>query len=332
MFTRIMVDRLRYRYAKERSFPLNQFLTNYIYHESFESNFGFSKGGSVLGIPSPTFPLDGDGAMDPRVFQHGGKLYLIVLLFTYLRDKLWKPHPVIWDVEEQRCLTPFVNLTYDEKKPMEKNWTPLVVNNTLYLVYNVDPLRVLGCDLLKQPLTCSFVHDQFKATDGEGFTFQRRTYTLRGGTPFVLYEWPYYISLAHSVVICMRPDAYFGKVRRYEANIVVMRADLGFRVVYVSSALQFNPDLFNNASLIHYAGQILVENDFVYPVSIIQETNDRLVVGSHLNDRVSAILRLEGLRGLMQEIKAKGSVTRRNVDPLKVQQFVKKHFPCPQES
>ena len=324
IFSRVMVDRMRYRFTKPQRFPLNQFLTNYILHESFSGELNPLGGGSLLGIPTPIFPMDGDGAMDPRVFQLRDKLYLMVLLFTYIEDKLWKPHPLIWDVEESRAILPTVDLTYNEHSPMEKNWSPVVVNDTLYLVHNLDPLRMLRCDLEGPGASCQFVVDE--AGSG-GFTFERRRHTLRGGTPFVLYQWPYYISLAHSVVIRQRPHAPFGRVRRYEANIVVLRADHDFRLVYVSNALQFNPRIYTNNTMVYYEGQILVENSFVYPVSIIPETNDSVIVGSHVNDHVSVLMRLTGFKGLMDQIQSREKSTRRRVVPMDVQNFVRRNFP-----
>ncbi|ELT93353.1 hypothetical protein CAPTEDRAFT_212896 [Capitella teleta] len=322
VYARIMLDRLRYRYHKHKSFPLNQFSANYIYTETFGTGMVPKDNGEILSIPMPVVPLESDGPMDPRVFTHNGRLYLMVLMFTHIGELLWKPHPLIWDLEKSKLFIPSVNLTYNPRAPQEKNWSPLVINRTLYLVHNLDPLRIVQCDIRHGSIGCQFVQD-----DSQNFKFERRKHVLRGGTPFILYKWPYYIALAHSVVIQEKQGVPYDRVRRYEANLVVMRAVPNFRIVYVSNALKFNDDLYKNISMVYYEGQVKVDNEFVYPVSIIRESSDSIAIGGHVKDRVSVLLRLTGIRSIMSHISALDSVTKSNVSHLEIQQFVRKNFP-----
>jgi hypothetical protein len=211
---------------------------------------------------------------------------------------------------------------------MEKNWSPIVVNRTLYLVHNLDPLRVIQCDLRMNGSTgCDFIQDE---APEETFNFIRRRHLLRGGTPFVLYSWPYYIGLAHSVVIVEKNETEgfrYNRVRRYEANIVVVRVQPKFRVVYVSCPLKFNPEIYKNINMVYYEGQVMVENEFIYPVSVVRESSDCIAVGGHIKDRVSVLFRVTGIRAIMAHIASLGTVTKQNFTVLSVQEYVRNHFP-----
>lgn len=45
-----------------------------------------------------------------------------------------------------------------------------------------------------------------------------------------------------------------------------------------------------------------VEHDFLYPVGLILESKDSAVIGGHVNDNASIILRIRGLRQLMKQV------------------------------
>lgn len=69
------------------------------------------------------------------------------------------------------------------KEISEKNWVPMVINNTLHLIRHLDPLHVLKClDMVK----CEFVRN-----DTDAFTYQMDDLKvpLRGGTSFELYRY-----------------------------------------------------------------------------------------------------------------------------------------------
>jgi len=83
--------------------------------------------------------------------------------------------------------------------PRDKHWMALVEpgdasRQQLHFVQNLDPLRVLRCSLVG---ICQFVQrdEQLSgSSDREaGFIFRDSFSHLRGGTPFELYRWPYFI-------------------------------------------------------------------------------------------------------------------------------------------
>jgi len=85
--------------------------------------------------------------------------------------------------------------------PRDKHWMALVEpsdasRRQLHFVQNLDPLRVLRCSL--DAGLCAFVQRDEQlaaaANDSEaGFIFRDSFSHLRGGTPFELYRWPYFI-------------------------------------------------------------------------------------------------------------------------------------------
>jgi len=95
--------------------------------------------------------------------------------------------------------TPMVNATEENDMPRDKHWMGLVEpedrsRHQLHFVQNLDPLRVLRCSLEG---LCQFIQrDELlaAATDTEaGFIFRDSFSHLRGGTPFELYRWPYFV-------------------------------------------------------------------------------------------------------------------------------------------
>ena len=92
-----------------------------------------------------------------------------------------------------------VNATEENDMPRDKHWMGLVEpgdasRHQLHFVQNLDPLRVLRCSF---DGVCQFVQrDELvaAATDEEaGFIFRDSFSHLRGGTPFELYRWPYFV-------------------------------------------------------------------------------------------------------------------------------------------
>ena len=116
----------------------------------------------------------------------------------------WTGRPTLADhlnyVKRRNCTgTPMVNATEENDMPRDKHWMGLVepddgARRQLHFVQNLDPLRVLRCSLEGM---CRFIQrdeQQAAATGPEaGFIFRDSFSHLRGGTPFELYRWPYFV-------------------------------------------------------------------------------------------------------------------------------------------
>jgi len=109
-----------------------------------------------------------------------------------------------------------VNATEENDMPRDKHWMGLVEpddaasswthhrhqQQQLHFVQNLDPLRVLRCSLEG---LCEFVQrDEQVAAPGDqeaGFIFRDSFSHLRGGTPFELYRWPYFVRSSSAVIL-----------------------------------------------------------------------------------------------------------------------------------
>ena len=112
-----------------------------------------------------------------------------------------------------------VNATEENDMPRDKHWMALVEpgdsrRNQLHFVQNLDPLRVLCCSLQGH---CRFVQrdEQLVAETGSqeaGFIFRDTFSHLRGGTPFELYRWPYFVRYCcRSLVLFLRINSAWPK-------------------------------------------------------------------------------------------------------------------------
>lgn len=76
---------------------------------------------------------------------------------------------VLWDYDLNLPLiprikggSPMVNATEKNDMPRDKHWMALVQDDELYFVHNLDPLRVMHCDL---DAYCEFVHNEVRMLD-----------------------------------------------------------------------------------------------------------------------------------------------------------------------
>ena len=116
---------------------------------------------------------------------------------------------------------------------------------------------------------------------------------LRGGTPWQLYQWPYYVSVAHSTFYHDPSHHVF-----YTSHVIVLCVQ-PYRIVYVSDPMTVNSTLLDAYPLIR---SHLIDKKYFYPTTLILENADDFVVGGHINDHSSVLLRFTGLRELMTQV------------------------------
>ena len=87
--------------------------------------------------------------------------------------------------------------------------------------------------------------------------------------------------------------------RYYTAHLVVLCVRPTYRVVYVSGSLRVHPRLFRTAPMVRPR---YIDDGFIFPVGLVVEDLDRLAVGVHVNDDSSIILRLKGVKALMDNV------------------------------
>ena len=177
----------------------------------------------------------------------------------------------------------------DGGMPRDKHWAPYVSNDSLHFVHNIDPVHVLKCAING---SCDFAH--YEGTRSANHVFHVRQIHLRGGTPFVEYQWPYYIGFAHSLLY-KRRDYH---KRYYSAHLMVYNAQTT-RFVYCSASVEVNMEIFLDAPMVR---KQWIDDNFIFPVGIILENPDTATFGVHVNDYSSVALRLRGLRKLMSKV------------------------------
>ena len=72
-----------------------------------------------------------------------------------------------------------------------------------------------------------------------------------------------------------------------------------YRIVYVSNPLTVHPDLINSYPIVR---RQVIKDGYFYPTTLLLESEDSFVVGGHINDHSSVLLRFTGLRELMTQV------------------------------
>lgn len=298
----------------------NTWQENYLYHMRMNDNYEAVEPGELIGIPTTTnimYTYKSDGPMDPRWVQVGEELLLI--FHTWLNDKHGndevggRVHLWHWDKKYKRKLVvPGLKL-----RRTEINWIPMDVNGSLHLTYSLDPLRVMKCTISTG--NCVFVHQHPEA---ENHTFTHTGDRLRGGTPFIMYKYPYYIGVGHSVSTSYRPREGFSV---YSVHFIVMTVD-PWRLVYVSRHIEADQVLLRSRPLIR--NHTIIGN-FWYPMGIVKWSDDIIDVSCHVNDYDGHVVRLRGIEKLMKQViekdqsnVAKGLTTAIGPHPRALQQYV----------
>lgn len=292
LVTRIWLDREKYEPKKD--WPANHFADNFLYTQKFDHRMRPVSNGSIIGIPSPKQWWVGDGPIEPRLTQVKGHVLVSFNAAMAFNHETPMDYTALWDLGENYVIvpqieggTPMVNATEKDDMPRDKHWMALIQHDELYFVHNLDPLRVMKCTLRGY---CSFVHNE---KDNSGFIFQHHISHLRGGTPFEHYSGEYFISIAHSTMYKTSNHHRF-----YTAHLVVLHVN-PYRIVYVSDHLQVHPQVYRDAPMVRWRW---IDDGFIFPVGLIIENKDSIIIGVHVNDFSSVLLRMRGVAKLMESV------------------------------
>lgn len=204
-------------------------------------------------------------------------------------------------------------LTLDTKlHRTEINWIPLDVRGELYYTYTLDPLRVMKCN--RTTAECHFIYKQ-EGTNQNPFVYSIDH--LRGGTPWVLYKYPYYISVGHNVLVTNQPHHDYSI---YNSNLLVMCVD-PWRLVYASRNILYNATWVTSKPIIRT--QTIIAS-FFYPSGLIKRSDDIIDVSGHLNDAAGYILRFRGIQELMRSVmrRDQGNVEKTVPEVRTAQQYI----------
>ena len=292
LVSRIWLD--REKYEPKNDWPSNHFADNWLYTQRFDHHMQPVTNGSIVGIPAPKQWWVGDGPIEPRLCKVKDRLFTTFNAAMAFKHEQYMDFTVLWDMHENypiipniRGGSPMLNASAKDEMPRDKHWMALVDGEELLFVHNLDPLRVLHCSL---DGFCDFMHDETKR---EGLNFDDHISHLRGGTPFELYEYPYYVGIAHSTMYKQSNHRRF-----YTAHLVVIRIK-PFRIVYVSNDIKIHPQIYQTTPMVRNK---YIDDGFIFPVGIILEDSDTMAIGVHVNDYSSIIIRMRGIETLMSKI------------------------------
>lgn len=278
------------------------FQTSYLYFQKYDASLKPISEGEIIGIPAPktTHPY---GPEDPRIVRVGKTILVMISMVTGKGVNGYRIEFFIWDLMNKRLFKPTIQ-NFNLNKS-EKNWCPLVINDTLHMIYSFVPMQVVKCD---NKAACQFIFRQ------NASNFKASTIYLRGGTPFERYKDAYYLAVAHASV--------FKNGRKIiTAHFVLLNVD-HWRIVYVSEAIRMN---FNVLSNTWHPPWML--KTFLYPTGLIIESEDVVNIACNINDTGSYFIKVKGLRRTLNKVIALDSGVRADsVKAAAIQEYLLNHM------
>ena len=263
---------------------------NLVFVQKYDKELRSQGYGYFLGFSYHRIDKFGGGPHDPRAFTINGTVYLLFRASVYANRaaRLSKQKPILWDLTEN---LPKIAILRNnrlgarlQKLLRDKNWMPLVDNNQLYFVQSLDPVLVLSCTL---DAVCTYIEN----VDSVNNTLNQSTH-LMGGSQFQLWRYPYYIAAVQS-----RYSNNLGN-DIYAAHLAIISLP-HFRLVFFSEALQLNESLYKSTPS-HHAFNSTWE--IFFPVSLLLESQDSVLVGGHINYAISILVRVRGIQKIMEDI------------------------------
>lgn len=279
--------------VKQRPRPMQRIVTNSMWVSTYSLNTRFLSSAKSVGIV-PSIVMDGeDGPQDVRAFSVNLTDYLI--FNAYIKNNgglcLFTESEFIWNVREREVIPIKLHgrllsdrMCAKAKRPHDKNWSPLVHSGRVFFVRFFEPLQVLECHFPSGD--CSVVHGPEN--------FDGPATQMRGGTPFVQLQGNYYWSLTHRAF----HETASSPVRSYYMYLVVLRV-FPFRVVFVSDHIKVDPAVLRTKFRPWWTQQ-----NFAFPTSLFSIDHDSAIVGLHVNDFHSYLMKITGLQQLFKIVNA----------------------------
>ena len=266
------------------------FLTDLVFVQKYDQDLYPRGSGHFLSFAYHRFKGMGlwDGPQDPRAFKVNSTVYLSFHAGVYLNQTGIRGNlkPIIWDMEKNIPIIPKLKDNPIHKNSRnfiwDKNWMPLEHNNQLFFVQNLDPILVISCTL---DAFCKYTENVSNVTN----PFDQLT-PLRGGSQFQLWRYPYYIGAVHTL--------YNDWIRTYEAHLVVISLP-SFRFVFITDVLHVNGSI---TKLKKFKRKFRFKSDFFFPVSLLVESKDSLLVSGHVSDDHSVLVRIRGIKSMMDDV------------------------------
>ena len=215
---------------------------------------------------------------DPRLFICNDKIYVIFNAFSpfpgYKRSMAISEYehfnPVFLRIKSEN--------ENDRDNTIEKNWSPCVVDNTLYLIYLFDPLVVLHYDFNPDGI-CRIIYKQDPTKSISSIEMYKKC--LRGSSIFIPFFHGFlgelYIGLCHSYIYRDCQYYYFAYlcvINITEWKIVYISKPVACRSLLTDEITKYkNTDIICNYNRYYYINTNTGNTDstdihLVYPTSI----------------------------------------------------------------
>lgn len=183
---------------------------------------------------------------------------------------------------------------YDDFKPkklfiegikmnsIEKNWSPFVKNNTLYLVYCYNPLIIVSYDLNEEG-KCKIVYKE------ENVQLPLESFwkvVIRGSTNLVQYKDDFYIGLAHTTIWADRLNIGNCSYPYYQPLLIMLDTNK-WKITYLSKPILLE---YKEKDINTIDNFIFEENDWhcvIYPTSINKLNNLEFITTFNINEKKS---------------------------------------------
>lgn len=226
-------------------------------------------------------------AEDPRLFICNNKIYVI---FNALSP--FPGHKRSMAISEYESFHPIYLRIHDDQEQeqeqsIEKNWSPCVVNNQLYLIYLFSPLIVLHYDFNSEG-KCKIQYKQKQNPELKIQSIYTPDKCLRGSSSFIpfinSFLGEFYIGLCHSYICKNGQHYYFAvlcviNVTKWE--ILYISKPIACRSLLTDNISKYlsNTDIICNYNRYYYKNTFLgnmehIDITVVYPTSIYRENND----------------------------------------------------------
>jgi hypothetical protein len=195
-----------------------------------------------------------------------------------------------------------LDISNSEQAPVEKNWSPLVIGNSIYMVYNHQGLQVLDCTNYESG--CLSLTGKLNPNLGE----------IHGGSPYVRFaDTDYYISFGYSIFKFIHTKCNIQECLMYRPVLTIIKADikdpsyLNFKLIYTSELLDFGDLLFdfsitgqkyfnNNGNCFH--SQILT----IGSIAKWDYEYDEIDITANINDKITAAIRIKGVTKVVKAV------------------------------
>ena len=295
-----------------------------------ESEFQSTKLPTSLPIQVSNYAAEYSGPEDSRLFRlSNGDTYCIfnmldfdhkrkMFLFSFKTSHLFPLFLTNYYESNNDDLTigSSTEISPIAKVPIaEKNWAPLIINDSLNFVYSFGEFQVVSCKTLK---SCSIVHGKYNPMPG----------MIKGGSPFVQFlSTNYYFSFTYTHFYMNEQDQSC-IVYRPTLSVVYKGSESGsFEYVYTSEPMELNGKpfaLINESQDPSLCGNTRIM--MIGSVAFWDSKKDIAILTLNMNDNSPLVATVSGVSKIVSRVISKHQNQRLSFNSKCAEQLALYHF------